>query len=210
MVEPSVNYQKDFSKVVIDRSTKNYELLMQWSKVFLMNQSFTTFSGQQQSRAILFPMESVYESYVAHMLKKVMLPLGWNVSAQDKGYYLFEEPHKQFALRPDIVLNRGDRCIVLDTKWKALSEKKGYSYGISQADMYQMFAYSKKYMTSDIWLLYPMTNEFREHEDIWFRSGINERPLTNVNVFFIDLVADDCFELLGQKIEEQSMFERII
>lgn len=65
MVDASVNYTKDFSQVVINRNTKDYEMLMQWSKVFLMNKSFTTFSGGTTSRALLFPMESIYESYVA-------------------------------------------------------------------------------------------------------------------------------------------------
>lgn len=104
MVEPSTNYTKDFSQVKIDRNTKDYEMLMQWSKVFLLNKSFTTFSGKNTSRALLFPMESVYESYVAQQMKKVLGPAGWEVSSQDKGYYLFMEPRRQFALRPDIVM----------------------------------------------------------------------------------------------------------
>ena len=54
MVEPSTNYTKDFSQVKIDRNTKDYEMLMQWSKVFLLNKSFTTFSGKNTSRALLF------------------------------------------------------------------------------------------------------------------------------------------------------------
>lgn len=70
MVDASVNYAKDFSQVVINRNTKDYEMLMQWSKVFLMNKSFTTFSGSTASRALLFPMESVYESYVAQQMKR--------------------------------------------------------------------------------------------------------------------------------------------
>ena len=56
MVRPSVNYQKDFSRVVIDRNTKDYEMLMRWSRVFLLNKSFTTFSGGHNARALLFPM----------------------------------------------------------------------------------------------------------------------------------------------------------
>ncbi len=197
MADVSTNYEKDFSKVVIDRNTKDYALLMQWSKIFLMNQSFTTFSGQQDSKAILFPMESVYESFVARQLKKTMVPRGWEVSTQDKGYYLFEEPKRQFALRPDIVLHDGDRCVVLDTKWKALIDNPRCNYGISQGDMYQMYAYSKKYMTSEIWLLYPMTKEFREHKDIWFGSDQNGILPTNVKLFFIDLADDRSIEKLG-------------
>jgi 5-methylcytosine-specific restriction enzyme subunit McrC len=132
MVEVSVNYRKDFAKVVIDRSTKDYEMLMQWSKVILMDQSFATFSGVHNSKAILFPMESVYESYVAYMLKKIMTPLGWGVSTQDRGYYLFDEPDKRFALRPDIVIQKDNRRIVLDTKWKVLVDNPAKNYGISQ------------------------------------------------------------------------------
>ena len=59
MVDASVNYQKDFSSVVLDRSTKDYEMLMRWSRVFLLNQSFTTFSGGTTARALLFPMEQL-------------------------------------------------------------------------------------------------------------------------------------------------------
>ncbi len=207
MIEISTNYEKDFSKVVINRNTKDYALLMQWSKVFLMNQSFTTFSGQHDSKAILFPMESVYESYVAKQMKKIMVPRGWDVSTQDKGYYLFEEPRKQFALRPDIVLYRGNRCVVLDTKWKALVNNTGYNYGISQSDMYQMYAYSKKYMTSEIWLLYPMTKDFRNHNDIWFGSDLNGILPTNVNLFFIDLADEGSIEELGNIVCSQNVVD---
>jgi 5-methylcytosine-specific restriction enzyme subunit McrC len=37
MVTSSVNHQKDFSRVVLDRNTKDYDMLMRWSKVFLLN-----------------------------------------------------------------------------------------------------------------------------------------------------------------------------
>lgn len=183
MVDSSTNYQKDFSKVVIDRNTKDYEMLMQWSKVFLMNKSFTTFSGSTTSRALLFPMESVYESYVAQQMKKVFAPDGWDVSSQDKGCYLFMQPRKQFALRPDIVLKKDGRTIIMDTKWKSLRNNERANYGISQSDMYQMYAYSKKYETSEIWLLYPVNDEMRNSDSITFDSGDG----TIVNLFFVDV-----------------------
>ena len=183
LVESSTNYQKDFSKVVIDRNTKDYEMLMQWSKVFLMNKSFTTFSGSTTSRALLFPMESVYESYVAQQMKKLFRPDGWDISTQDKGHYLFMNPRKQFALRPDIVLTKDDHTVIMDTKWKNLINNEKKNYGISQSDMYQMYAYSKKYKTSEIWLLYPINDEMRNSKPIKFDSGDG----TTVNLFFVDV-----------------------
>ena len=195
MVDSSTNYEKDFAQVKIDRNTKDYEMLMQWSKVFLLNKSFTTFSGNSTSRALLFPMESVYENYVALNMKKVFGPVGWDISAQDKGHYLFEEPRRQFALRPDIVIKKAGRTVILDTKWKSLVNNDRINYGISQGDMYQMYAYSKKYETPEIWLLYPVNDEMRNHAPISFYSGDN----TYVKIFFVDVdkIEESLLELKG-------------
>lgn len=174
-------------------------MLMQWSKVFLMNKSFTTFSGATSSRALLFPMESVYESYVAQQMKKVMSLEGWDVSSQDKGHYLFTEPRRQFALRPDIVMKRGERTVILDTKWKSLVDNERVNYGISQADMYQMYAYSKKYNTPEIWLLYPVNDEMRNHYPIRFESGDG----ITVNLHFVDVdKIEESLQELRSKLEE--------
>lgn len=188
LIEPSTNYAKDFSKVVIDRNTRDYEMLMTWSKVFLKNKSFTTFSGTESARALLFPMEKVFEAYVAQNMKKVFGRAGWDVSAQDKGHYLFNtlngETHRKFALRPDLVVTRDDDSIViLDTKWKNLINDRRANYGISQADMYQMYAYSKKYNTSEIWLLYPVNDAMRNVGSIKFDSGDG----VTVSLYFVDV-----------------------
>ena len=192
MVDASVNYNQDFSKVVINRNTKDYEMLMRWSRVFLQDKSFTSFSGSTEARALLFPMEKVFESYVAQELKKAVREEGWAVSVQDKGHYLFDTP-RRFALRPDIVLTRNDgSVVVMDTKWKSLIDNPNKNYGILQADMYQMYAYSKKYGTPEIWLLYPLNDQMRDHAPISFSSDDNVR----VNVFFVDVARIE--ESLGE------------
>ena len=199
MIDASMNYTADFSKVRINRSNRDYEMIMQWSKVFLLNKSFTTFSGNNNSRALLFPMEKVYESYVAKYLKKILEKDGWDVSSQDRGYYLFTEPRLQFALIPDIVCKRRERTIIMDTKWKKLINNERINYGISQSDMYQMYAYSKKYKTSEIWLLYPLNDEMKEHSEISFNSGDG----TTVNIYFVDLEnIQSSLEVLRNKISQ--------
>ena len=198
-VEVSTNYEKDFTKTVRNRSTEDYVMLMQWSKVFLMNKSFTTFSGAAASRALLFSMETVYESYVAQKLKKIMVPAGWDISCQEKRYYLFHEPRYQCSLKAYIVMMKDVRTVVLDTKWKRLYNKDRDNYGISQADMYQMYAYSKKYQTPEIWLLYPINDEMRGHAPIKFESGDE----TTVNLHFVDVdKIEDSLQELKDKIEQ--------
>lgn len=198
MITPSVNYQKDFAKSFIDRSTQDYKMLIQWSEVFLMNKGFTTFSGNKNAMALLFPMEKVYESYVAQQIKKFFIPAGWNISIQDKTHYLFnyknDEVCRQFELRPDIVLKKDDHVVIMDTKWKRLEYDSKSNYGITQADMYQMYAYSKKYGTPDVWLLYPLSEEMSEKEQIFFDTGDG----TNVKLHFVNLehIEDNIKELL--------------
>lgn len=184
MVEPSTNYDRDFSQVVIDRNTKNYELIIHWSQIFLTNKSFATFTEDTKARSLLFPMEKVFEAYVAKHLKITLSDLPWYVSTQDNGHYLFESP-RRFALRPDIVITRDDGSkVILDTKWKLLSNNPSRNYGISQADMYQMYAYSKKYDTPEIWLLYPMTDKVSD-ENISYKAYENNELEVSVSIFFV-------------------------
>ena len=189
LVDISRNYDKDFSRIIIDRNTKDYEMLMKWSKVFLKGNSFTTFSGTDNARSLLFPMEKVFEAYVAKHMKKIFSSYNLEVSTQDRGHYLFStlngKEHRKFALRPDIVVKRDGKSVaILDTKWKSLINDKGVNYGISQMDMYQMYAYSKKYDTPEIWLLYPVNSAMKDCGEIIFDSGDG----VTVSLFFVDLL----------------------
>lgn len=206
LVDLSTNVDKDFAQCHFDRSTKNYGDLIEWSMVFLKNKSFTTFSGNADTLALLFPMESVYESYVAKKVKKLFSDAGWDVSCQDKGKYLFDNPEKRFALRPDIVLKKDERTIVMDTKWKRLVNNSSCNYGISQADMYQMYAYAKKYAQksndepAEVWLLYPVTEEMHSEREIYYCSADGVK----VHVAFLDLAEkkiEGCLERLREKVK---------
>lgn len=70
----------------------------------------------------------------------------------------------------------------MDTKWKVLSDAKP-NYGISQADMYQMYAYQKKYSAENVTLLFPFTEKISAHKIIEFHS----QDSVTVKVKFVDL-----------------------
>ena len=151
-VSSSKNIKNDFKSVKIDRQMKEYEQILLWSKTFLLGNSFSPHSGKDIALALLFDMNLLFESYVGAYLKKK----GLNVQAQDKGKYLVESP-KRYALRPDFVLNKEtENEIVADTKYKNIKEQKD----ISQADMYQLYAYGTKYkQTKQLYLIYPKGKE---------------------------------------------------
>ena len=140
-------------------------------------QSFSTFAGHTTTKSLLFPMEKVFESYVAKSLKRAVADTRWTIKTQARGKYLFEYPCRKFALRPDILVTREDKKqIILDTKWKRLFDDPGRNYGISQSDMYQMFAYAHRYETSEIWLLYPKNEEPSTHRLLVFRLLLHHVP----------------------------------
>lgn len=95
-VEASVDYKSDFTKYVPDRNMKDYTTALLWSKVFLMGKSFTSFAGSEVALALLFPMETLFESYIAALLRKALPAADYSFSAQDKRYHLFDEPTKSF------------------------------------------------------------------------------------------------------------------
>lgn len=184
-VESSVDTEKDFQSCGKDRNVKNFTFALSWCRVFLKGESFTSYSGSEVAYALLFPMETLFESYVATNLKRMINPMKYSVSAQDRGYYLFDMP-KNFSLRPDIVIRRqSDGAVfVMDTKWKLLTDTPQSNYGISQSDMYQMYAYQKKYQSENVTLIYPLSNKVTHDADISYKS--NDEVI--VDVKFVDLM----------------------
>ena len=182
-VDESNEYKSDFAKIVPDRKTADYQTALMWSKVFLMGKSFTSFSGSEVAFALLFPMETLFESYIAAQLKKMLGHSEYSLSAQDKTYHLFDGPRK-FLMKPDIVIKNKAlaQVFVMDTKWKVLSAEKA-NYAIPQADMYQMYAYQKKYTSENVTLLYPLTEKVDPNQNIEFLSNDG----TVIRIRFVDL-----------------------
>ncbi len=144
----------DFSKVKPGRQMKDYEKILVWAKTFLLSASYTPHKGSDLAFALLFDMNELFESYVGHYLKKQ----GYDVSLQDKQHHLaFSEQKGVYALRPDIVIDKGR--VIADTKWKLLNQEKTRQ-GIGGSDLYQMYAYGTKYSNCEgMYLIYPKDSD---------------------------------------------------
>lgn len=172
-VMKSSHIAHDFLHVKSDRSMKAYEQTLLWCKTFLLGNSFSPYKGDDLAFALLFDMNLLFESYVGHYLKKQ----GFDVSLQDKTHHLVEMP-KKFALRPDIVFTCNDETMIADTKWKIIREEKE----ISQADMYQLFAYGKKYNNKKLFLIYP-----KDGDDQPQCLSYDYEEMLNLKVLYFDI-----------------------
>ena len=67
-----------------------------------------------------------------------------------------------FQLEPDLIVETSGQRFVLDTKWKRANESKEGGFGVSQSDMYQLFAYGHRYLggVGEVFLIYPRSSEF--------------------------------------------------
>ena len=168
------DYKNFFAKLVINRQVKHYEQTLLWCKIFLLGNSFTPHNGDDLALALLFDMNALFESYVGNFIKK-SFP---GTILQHSEKYLVEEP-KSFKLRPDIFLE-GD--FIADTKWKIVKSRDD----ISQADLYQLYAYGKKHECSNLYLIYPKIDGVKQE---FMKFGYDDKML--LEILYFDLEKDE-------------------
>ena len=159
-----------------DRSVAHYKHLKPWCELILRQQSPFSLKGHFDGISFLFPMEQLFEKYVAIMLKKQLVQ-GFSLTAQAMpGYLTRHSGARWFALKPDLLVKKGKEVVsILDTKWKLIDESLDNSrdkYGLSQSDFYQMFAYGHQILsgTGQLYLIYPSHRKFGAELESFYLS----------------------------------------
>ena len=152
--------------VRIDRTNRRWESLFRLAELLLRRdwQATNHQSRMPEGFTLLFPMNDLFEKYVAAIMRKALAGSGIEVIDQGGhraclGAYTGDHvAHGEvFRTKPDIILRRGGRDLaIIDTKWKKLSaDPLDRKQGVSQADVYQLMAYARLYSTGHLMLLYP-------------------------------------------------------
>jgi len=168
------NPLQDLRNLVKSRQMRHYETVLQWCEIFLGDSAPVGHRGRHYTLAVMFDMNRIFEDYVAYWLKRNRPDL--DIRTQHSSKHLLIAPKPLFKLRPDLLI--GDE-ILADTKWKVLDEKTKW-YGLSQQDLYQMFAYGKKYEKSKmLYLIYPKSEGFTtsQEEPFYYEKGMALRLL---------------------------------
>ena len=198
--------------LTFDRINDYYKNAIQWAKIFLNNQSSSIFSTNNgEIPSILFPMETIFENYIANKLVNIIQEKSYNqlaIKVQDNSCSIFSSislnnvkiDNNILRIRPDIVIKNKDakEIFILDTKWKILN-KLDDKFKISTEDVYQMLAYVKtysdrnknKYICKKAYLIYPATNMnqstfFTKDDKLIFNTDDFE-----LNIQFVDLSSEE-------------------
>jgi 5-methylcytosine-specific restriction enzyme subunit McrC len=160
-VDASANYKNDFSKCSKDRGMVYYASTLAWCKLILGDESPVPKIGERSFRSFLFPMSTLFERYVAKILRR-KLP-EWHLLTQVSSKKLLSSDawgKDLFVIKPDILLRKNSEILVADTKWKLLNNDQTNKFNINQSDIYQLFTYAKYYESKKVILIYPKTDDF--------------------------------------------------
>lgn len=165
-VPTSTQPRCDFQRVRLDRGMAYYADALAWARLILDEESPLTGTGGHRAPSLLFPMEAVFEAFVAqHLARQLARPLLLKTQARSRHLVRHREQN-WFRLQPDLLIRDSGRdALVLDTKWKLLDGLKANGtdkYGLSPGDFYQLQAYGQNYLDGqgDVILIYPKTAAF--------------------------------------------------
>jgi 5-methylcytosine-specific restriction enzyme subunit McrC len=149
---------RDFISIRHNRTTKRYEMALRLAKLIILHYSPDITTGSENVLAILFDMNKLFEEFVCRLLKKF-----------NGGYYdIKAQPSTDFwrskdndilkTIRPDLIISKGDKSIVIDTKWKIPDGNCP-----ADEDLRQMYVYNDRLKIKNCILLYPeMINEIAQ------------------------------------------------
>jgi len=161
-VPRSRQVSQDFEAWGEDRLMTHYRAVKPWCELILNQHTPLAIAGSVDGMSLLFPMEKLFERYVARWLRS-KLPRSVEMRTPARLHSLCQHVGKPiFGLEPDIYIADGEQRWVLDTKWKLLNaSKRDGNYDISRGDFFQLYAYGQKYLggAGRMALVYPSSSK---------------------------------------------------
>jgi len=186
-IPKSQNIVQDFKQWQSGRLLALYVDIRPWTELILSEYMPVSTHGGWRGMSLLFPMEKLFEHYVAYHLHHELKE--WDVKTQVSNQHICTFNEKPlFRLKPDIYIQH--KCspykIILDTKWKLLDQNdRNRRFGLKDSDVQQMFAYSHYYLdhASEVILIYPYhKNKFED--EICFKFNVqNDQAMLRVIPF---------------------------
>lgn len=137
-----------FSGLHLDRKSASYTHALELARLIILNYSPDISAGRERMISLLFDMNKLWEEYILNELRKI----------QDREQFVVEgQAEKDFwgsnYLKPDIVITKGGKKYIIDTKWKRPGDVPSIS------DLRQMYTYARFWKAEKVMLLYPGNNK---------------------------------------------------
>lgn len=203
-----INIQ-DIESATFNSFFENYSMLMDSCKLILNQQLYSNEKNELSQWCLLFPMEYIFEDYVAGFLEDT-IQKEWKVEYQKSEMFLAKNDDRKnvFNMHHDIFLTCKENPtfkIIVDTKYKLRNSnfKSDPKRGIAQSDLYQMVSYAFKRGCTDLLLVYPNLSENISQPDKFeIRSGFPLNEKINVTAIEIPFWSFNNFDNLKSEMEK--------
>ena len=199
---------QDLDKIKINSFFTDYQLLIDLCRLILEQQLYSNNHYEQHQWCLLFPMEYIFEDFVAGFLEYHFKD--WNVEYQKSDKYLATNTGNSqvFQMRHDIFLTHkvSKIEIIVDAKYKPRDPKTfaDPKKGIAQSDMYQITSYAFRRGCNHVLLIYPNFSEGCCLPDFFnIQSGFANRDNIEVIAAEIPFWSMNNFEQLTKSLEQR-------
>ncbi|MEX2336527.1 MAG: restriction endonuclease [Fulvivirga sp.] len=186
--------KKHFENLKFDRKTGAYKKAIEIAKMIILNYSPDIKGGNNDLFALLFDMNDLWEEFIYRQLLKVRDP-DLKVHFQNHDYFWASR-----KIKPDIIIEKGNEKIVIDTKWKIINNAQP-----SDEDLRQIFAYNIYWGVQKGFLVYPKTPDSPHTKSgIYHKGHQMGQPNMSCQVLYVDVVKDERLnDRVGDELLEQ-------
>ena len=104
---------------------RHYDAVMPWVGLFLFGRGLATFAGPHINRALLFPMQDVFEDFVTAAVRRHQRRFTVHAQGPMRPLATDRAGKDAFRLKPDVVLSDSTQVrYILDAKWKRLDLRR--------------------------------------------------------------------------------------
>ncbi len=181
----------------------SYKPVIDLSWDIIKKREYGNKDSAKDGQSFFIDMAELWELYLRLIIKKQFAPKGWSITSPRSQIYKGKDFSR--SIIPDIVLEKNNKSIVLDAKYKRMAFQ---NYDYDRADFFQIHTYIQYYQqaTSVIagGLLYPFSEKFVGNRIEANTSNSLFGSDSSVTKFIIDGI--DFSEVNEETIKQQEMY----
>lgn len=182
-------------KISFNSMFRDFETVRDYCLLFLENSISFNYKNSLKLFAFLLPMEYVFEDFIHGFINTEVEGVKANRQVSNTAL----DSKSIFNLRPDLLLNFGDKQYIADTKYKIVyNDSNDKKHGVSQNDLYQMVAYAIRFNIPEVKLFYPGTIHYqfnRSKDDIVIEDQLADGKSINIETHQLRIIDTSILDL---------------
>lgn len=171
----------DYKKIRLNSMFKGYRAMLDLSWEIINAKDLNIENSNSLGKSFFLDMAELWELFVLKVISKNLIPEGWNILSNE--HEIYKNTFYRRKLIPDIVMEKKDKILVIDAKYKRM---KFIKEDVDRTDIFQIHTYSYFFddLSKSVYsaLVYPLERELDDQNN---KQTIFNK-INNKNSFFIE------------------------